>query len=248
MASTHFTTHLIYRIVCFQSMACYIGQTSNFKNRIYEHFRQLKLNQHYNIHLQRAFNKYGQDGFYSEVIEKDISSDDIDNREKFWIAHFDSFNNGFNQSPGGDLSYRGKPCTWNGGQYTSITAAASELGIDSASLHERLLNGYTCDSDMYLPGEQCLKPCTWNRIDYPSQNAAAQALGISAGAMKSRIKKGYLCDEDMPQRRACVWNGIHYRSIEQCSKVTGIPRVTLLRWLNRGIVCDEDRPIYRRIK
>lgn len=247
MSKVQYNTSCIYRIVCFSSSLCYVGQSRNPKARSYEHFRQLKLNQHYNNHLQSAFNLYGIDAFYFEVIERDIPIENIDDRERYWIAHFDSFKNGFNQSPGGDLSYRGKPCSWNGIQYPSVLSAALVIGVHPATLRERLDNGYDCDDDLYLPGEHCNKPCTWNGIDYPSHKAAALALGIAQETMKSRIQKGYKCDNDMPQRRGCEWNGIEYRSIADCSKAIGIPHATLIRWLNRGIVCDEDRPIYRKV-
>lgn len=247
MSKSYYNTSCIYRIVCFTSFRCYIGQARNPVKREYEHFRLLKLNQHYNVHLQRAFNVHGTETFYFEVLERNIPIDDIDNREKYWITHFDSYRNGFNQAPGGDLSYRGKPCVWNGIEYPSVTSAALDIGINPSTLRERLENGYTYDDDVYAPGEQCNKPCTWNGIEYPSQKAAAKALGISMGGMKFRIRNGYKCDEDMPQRRACVWNGIAYKSIMDCSRAIGVPHVTLIRWLNRGIVCDSDRPTYRKV-
>lgn len=248
MSGIQYNTSCIYRIVCFTSFRCYIGQSRNPDKREYEHFRLLKLNQHYNCHLQRAFNLYGSDAFYFETLERGIPIDDIDNREKYWITYFDSHHNGFNQAPGGDLSYRGKPCVWNGIQYPSITTAALDIGIEPSSLRERLVRGYICDADVYEPGEQGNKPCIWNGVDYPSQKAAAKALGISKEGMKWRIQHGYKCDDDMPQRRACIWNGITYRSIMDCSRAIGIPHVTLIRWLNRGIVCDNDRPNYRKVK
>lgn len=246
MAKPQYSIYCVYRIVCSTSLKSYIGQTCNPKKRIYEHFRRLKSNQHHNLHLQSAFNQYGVDAFYSEVIETDIPVGEVDNRERYWITHFDSLLNGFNKAPGGNLAYRGKPCIWNGKRYDSISAAAFDIGINAATLHERLDKGYVRDSDIQIFGEKHNRPCVWNGIGYPSHKAAAKALGISTGAMKFRIARGYQSDSDMPQRVKCSWNGIDYRSVSECSRATDIAPATLLRWLNRGIFRDEDRPIYRK--
>lgn len=242
MAKSHFTTYCIYRIVCFSTFKMYIGLTSNPNEREYEHFRLLNLGTHYNVHLQRAFNHYGRKSFYFEVVERGIPTDEIDARERYWIAHFDSYRNGYNESVGGDLSYRGKSCSWNGIQYDSITAAARANGINSTTMRERLGNGYACDDDLIPAGEQCNKPCVWNGVQYPSQKAAAKALGISKEGMKWRVAHGYTSDEDMPQRRRCTWGGVEYRSIMDCSRATGIPHVTLLRWMNAGYTRLSDVP------
>lgn len=45
----------------------YIGQSINLEKRIKEHFVFLKKNNHYNFHLQRAYNKYGDNSFISNI-------------------------------------------------------------------------------------------------------------------------------------------------------------------------------------
>ena len=239
--------YFIYRIVCFPTFKMYIGLTCNPRKRKKEHYRLLRQGNHYNVHLQRAFKNYGEHAFYFEIIEKDISGDNVDARERHWIASFDSYQNGFNESPGGGLSYRGKSCQWNGIQYSSISAAAAANGVENSTMRERLEKGYSCDEDIIPFGVQCNKPCEWNGVKYPSQKAAAQALGISKEAMKGRLASGYTSDSEMTQRTPCIWNGIAYPSITDCAHATGIARTTLLRWFKMGIVRDEDRPIYRKI-
>jgi len=46
----------------------YIGQAVNLEKRVYEHFSFLKNNNHYNLHLQRAYNKYGKHAFISKIL------------------------------------------------------------------------------------------------------------------------------------------------------------------------------------
>lgn len=78
---------------------CYIGQTkqkpeSRWQNgRGYEH----------NVHFNNAIKKYGWDNFQHQIIESDISSQDKANeREIFWIEHFNSFADGYNLTKGGE--------------------------------------------------------------------------------------------------------------------------------------------------
>jgi group I intron endonuclease len=46
----------------------YIGQSKNPNKRINEHFLFLKSNNHYNFHLQGAYNKYGKNSFVSKIL------------------------------------------------------------------------------------------------------------------------------------------------------------------------------------
>lgn len=81
----------------------YVGQTTNIKKRIYEHFRRLRNNKHINKKLQNAFNKYGEESFiftYKEVEVKDL--DELDELEIDLIKKLDSYNNGYNLTLGGE--------------------------------------------------------------------------------------------------------------------------------------------------
>jgi len=46
----------------------YIGSSISLKSRYKNHFSQLKLNKHGNIHLQRSYNKYGPGAFGFDVL------------------------------------------------------------------------------------------------------------------------------------------------------------------------------------
>lgn len=96
-----FTTHWVYRIVCFFTCKVYVGQTRNLGIRQRTHFRLLQNGNHHNRRLQADYNLYGASQFYFEVLETDIPLSTIDNREKYWIAHFDSCSNGYNATIGG---------------------------------------------------------------------------------------------------------------------------------------------------
>lgn len=53
----------IYQIKNKENNKAYIGSSNNIKYRWYRHAWQLKSNDHYNAHLQRAWNKYGEESF-----------------------------------------------------------------------------------------------------------------------------------------------------------------------------------------
>lgn len=61
----------IYKIVNKIDGKYYVGSTNNFDKRWLSHRQHLRKNKHYNIKLQYAWNKYGEDSF-QYIIEKEI--------------------------------------------------------------------------------------------------------------------------------------------------------------------------------
>ena len=53
----------IYKILNKSNGKCYIGSSCNLNKRKYQHFNSLMKNKHYNLYLQKSFNKYGKDNF-----------------------------------------------------------------------------------------------------------------------------------------------------------------------------------------
>ena len=81
----------------------YVGQTTNFVRRKNEHLSQLKDKTHINKKLQNAWNKYGENNFIVEKIQYDnISKEELNNEEIKYIKQYDSYNNGYNLTIGGD--------------------------------------------------------------------------------------------------------------------------------------------------
>lgn len=249
MAISNDTTHSIYRIVCFVTGKCYVGRTMDVEGRKVEHFRALRLKKHHSTKLQRAYNKYGLDKFYFEVIESGVSSEAIESTEIQWIEHFNSYHAGYNDTLGGDNPppHR-RICTWNGVEYPSVTAAARALRIPRIRLSARLRAGHTADSD--LTGVSV--PINYNGIQYKSITDAAQANNISISTMRGRIRRGYQSNSDMPGNvgakiaKECEWNGVHYRSLKDASKALGITSTAMRKRLRRGWVCDSDMPFRRK--
>lgn len=60
----------IYKIINKRNGKFYIGSSTNIKIRWYTHTTQLLRNVHKNIHLQRAWNKYGRNNFQFQIMEQ----------------------------------------------------------------------------------------------------------------------------------------------------------------------------------
>ena len=89
----------IYKIENLINHKIYIGQTNNPQRRFQEHrAKGYEINTHKVLYY--AFDKYGIDNFSFEIIEK---TNDPNEREKYWITFYDSFENGYNMTEGGDL-------------------------------------------------------------------------------------------------------------------------------------------------
>lgn len=74
----------IYAIFNLENGKRYVGSSVDLYNRLHEHYHNLKNNKAHNIHLQSAWNKYGEDKFIYCILEycdKDYRFD----REQYYI-------------------------------------------------------------------------------------------------------------------------------------------------------------------
>lgn len=85
----------IYKIQNKNNKQIYIGQSIN----IYERFRKHKqIPDNFNIH--KAMKEEGIDNFTFEIIEE-CPQELLNEREKYWVSYYDSYNNGYNMTTGG---------------------------------------------------------------------------------------------------------------------------------------------------
>lgn len=92
----------IYSITNIINNKIYIGQSVEIEQRWKRHKRELNQNKHINEYLQRSWNKYGEDLFVFEIIEK-CDVNELDDKERFWIKYHKSNNYiyGYNLDDGG---------------------------------------------------------------------------------------------------------------------------------------------------
>lgn len=89
---------IIYKITNKISGKCYIGQTiQTLEQRWYKHIHDSRCPA-----IRDAIAKYGIDSFSIEVIDTAETIDDLNEKEIYWIKHFNSIvPNGYNLQTGG---------------------------------------------------------------------------------------------------------------------------------------------------
>lgn len=132
----------IYNIKNLSNDKVYIGQSVDIEKRWSTHKAELNNNYHHNIHLQSAWNKYGEDNFEFSIIEE-CSIDKLDQQEIYWISKFNSYENGYNLTAGGgntesfskaviQFDLRGNELS----RYASISEAETATGICYSQISE----------------------------------------------------------------------------------------------------------------
>lgn len=99
----------IYKITNLLNGKCYIGQSINIQKRWTNHKTSYKNPNKdcYNYPLYKAFRKYGLENFKFEILEE-CTQNKLDSLEKYWIKYYNSYNNGYNQTEGGEHSHFNK--------------------------------------------------------------------------------------------------------------------------------------------
>jgi group I intron endonuclease len=92
----------IYGIKNVANGKWYVGQSLDIDARIAYHFGKLRNRNHFNKHLQMAFNLYGESNFEVHILEE-LSENLLDIREISWIEYHKSSDRyfGYNVDVGG---------------------------------------------------------------------------------------------------------------------------------------------------
>lgn len=81
--------NVIYKIRNVVNDKFYVGSTVDSRKRFWSHRKFLRLGTHDCIHLQRAWNKYGEDCFKFEIVEQLDNKEDLYPTEQKWLdKHF----------------------------------------------------------------------------------------------------------------------------------------------------------------
>ena len=125
----------IYKITNKINGKSYVGKTERtVEERWNEHCNDFTKERCRNRPLYRAMNKYGVENFYIETIEETSSPEE---RECFWIEHFQSFKKGYNATIGGDgkryLDYDLIISTYQ--ELKNANEVAKRLGISTDSVY-----------------------------------------------------------------------------------------------------------------
>src|SRR5271166_3149498 len=75
----------IYEIVNIKNNKRYIGSAIDFRRRKRNHLNLLRKQKHHSIKLQNSFNKYGENSFQFNVIEKLFEKERLIGREQYYL-------------------------------------------------------------------------------------------------------------------------------------------------------------------
>lgn len=133
----------IYKIQNNVNQKVYIGQTVAFYEKRFRQHRNNYTKPYFaQLALYKAFKKYGLHNFSFEVIEQ-VENSALDEREKYWISYYDSYNNGYNSTLGGKLV---ELYEWDNelikklySEHKSARAVAKIIGCDHSTI-DHLLN------------------------------------------------------------------------------------------------------------
>lgn len=94
----------IYLITNDVNSKVYVGQTIQTLNKRFNgHCCYSKSDRSINMYIKRAIHKYGRDKFHIQLIEE-CPVNILDEREKYWINFYNSYNTGYNLTLGGQDS------------------------------------------------------------------------------------------------------------------------------------------------
>lgn len=87
-----------------QNKIVYVGQTVALDVRHKQHMLYDPYNEktkEYNYPLSRGVRKYGVEEYELIILEDNVSLEQLDDREKYWIKYYNTYWNGYNQTTGG---------------------------------------------------------------------------------------------------------------------------------------------------
>ncbi|MBE8952419.1 MAG: GIY-YIG nuclease family protein [Quinella sp. 1Q7] len=77
---------IIYKLTCLINSKAYVGQTTRtLEKRIEQH-------KYGNLYVDRAIRKYGWENFTVEILEECDTREQLNERERYWIAHLNCKN------------------------------------------------------------------------------------------------------------------------------------------------------------
>lgn len=89
----------IYKITNKINGKSYIGQSVCIERRWKEH-----LNRHSKSLIHKAIEKYGEQNFDFSIVEE-CCQEDLDEKEQYWIKYYNTFNDGYNLTRGGNSGF-----------------------------------------------------------------------------------------------------------------------------------------------
>ena len=89
---------IIYKITNNQNNKVYIGQTIRTLEERFRRHKNDALNNVIDTHFARAIRYYGPEAFSAEIIDTAETQEELNEKERFWIHHYNSIEEGYNET------------------------------------------------------------------------------------------------------------------------------------------------------
>ena len=205
----------------------------------------------------KAIRKYGWDSFIHEIVESDLPTlDEALNREKYWIATYDTFKHGYNSTPGGESSvpvYQLNNAFEIIAKYDSYLDAEKSTGVASNGICE-VINGrqiraggyYWCRVEDYCDGwrprpDGRSRPVIWieTHVIYPTQTEAARDVGIN-----NQESISYCC-----LRQGITAGGYHWSFVDEYDENWKPVEAQQKDFseISKAVICIETGEVYESV-
>lgn len=224
-------TYYIYKATNKINGKSYIGQTVDYKSRVWQHMRCYEKE---DCKFHDAIKEFGSDNFDWEVLETCNGKEKANDLERKYIELFNSYRNGYNDNKGGVGGHNARAivCLKLDGEFVKrydSAADAEKDGFNNANVLLCCKNKlYTCKNHLFMFED-----------DY-KENGAKQYIKPESSSKRKVIQ----CDLD--------GNFIsRYDSVQEASEKTGANRTTISGVLSKKyksangfiFVYEEDFPI-----
>lgn len=126
----------LYKITNNINSKVYVGITNNYKKRWSNH----KCGNSKNMVIAKAIKKYGVENFTFEIIEKNLSLEEVNQKEIEYIKKENSLvPYGYNVSPGGGLTPSTNKCKGANNNNAALTKEQAQYILDHRNLPEYVL-------------------------------------------------------------------------------------------------------------
>ena len=247
----------IYKIINTVNNKIYIGKTEEtIERRLYEHKLCVKTGSKQS-RLYSAMKHYGVDKFIVEELDHSDSSEELCEKEKYWIKKLNSQDPkvGYNIAPGGEGGF-----TWSAKGYVTMNKDNKNTFVKPENVNDYLENGWNLGGKKLKLDSKKVRPSS---VEQSADDSRRRGLWINNGEKQIRVLpdelqiylnngwvRGY-CEEvkdklSSSHKGKVPWNKGISSSAETRNKIS--KTISGSKWMNNGItslqVKEKDIQLY----
>lgn len=225
----------IYKITNKNNGKSYFGSSKNIETRWLTHKNQLKNGIHHNIHLQRTWDKYGEDIFVFEIVEECDINILLETEQKYLDSN-PEYNIGITASGGDNISKNPNKKDIISRITKSVKDRYDSMSDDEKKMkHSKPMEKNPnwkggssfkyceCGEKISIVNKTCIKCRNKNGINNPFYGK--QHTEESKNKIREKRTGVYNGSQNIP----IIIDGVEYRSSGEASKILNTPMVTI-RW------------------